>query len=112
MFTHYYNTYVKTTDSSSTTTDNDVDFNSFLKHLCAFLPKTINQNANNNASKDETLIWKPISLKIDLNDMKSCLAKGYPFVFGAHLFKSFFTTKNGYVSMPQEEELSAPAQTQ
>ncbi|CAF4159818.1 unnamed protein product [Rotaria magnacalcarata] len=37
--------------------------------------------------------------------MKSCLAQGYPFVFGLVLFKSFDkASKKGYVPMPQGYE--------
>lgn len=47
-------------------------------------------------------ILQPVSVKRELNEMKSCLAQGYPFVFGAKLFKSFYESERngGWVSMP------------
>jgi len=54
-------------------------------------------------AKDEliALDWKPMPVKIDLNDMKLCLAKGFPFVFGLVLFESFRKQKDGRIEMPK-----------
>ena len=45
------------------------------------------------------------SLKVDLNEMKTCLAVGYPFVFGLHLLESFNNARpQGIVPMPNPKE--------
>jgi len=46
-----------------------------------------------------------LAIKVDLNEMKTCLAQGYPFVFGLMLFTSFDrAVKNGHVPMPKSDE--------
>jgi len=47
-----------------------------------------------------------VELSVDLDSMRTCLARGYPFVIGAHLFQSFTQaeTNGGYVSLPREGE--------
>lgn len=42
------------------------------------------------------------SIDSDLNQMKSCLADGFPFVFGIDCFQSFYKSESngGFVSMP------------
>ena len=43
------------------------------------------------------------SIDSDLNQMKSCLADGFPFVFGIDCFQSFYKSEvnGGFVSMPK-----------
>ncbi|CAF4977297.1 unnamed protein product, partial [Rotaria sp. Silwood1] len=47
-----------------------------------------------------------MSIATDLDDMKSCLAEGYPFVFGLATYPSFLTAKDngGYVPMPNRSD--------
>ncbi|CAF4539423.1 unnamed protein product, partial [Rotaria sp. Silwood2] len=62
-----------------------------------------NELAYDKASENQ--IMDALSLNVDLHEMKSCLAQGYPFVFGLVLFKSFDkASKKGYVPMPQGYE--------
>lgn len=85
-----------------------------MKYLCTLLPKTTPTTQDSDESekaKKEQLVWRPILLKINLNDMKSCLAKGYPFVCAVNLFQSFTTAKNGYVPLPQQDEVKKPTET-
>ena len=40
----------------------------------------------------------------DLDQMKSCLAEGYPFVFGFAVYSSFFKAQKGQIPMPSPNE--------
>ncbi|CAF3345220.1 unnamed protein product [Rotaria socialis] len=52
-------------------------------------------------------IRQALHVKIDLNEMKSCLAQGFPFAFGLRLYVSFDqAAKTGIVPMPNQEEQS------
>ena len=46
-----------------------------------------------------------LKVKIDLIEMKTCLAQGFPFAFGLRLYKSFDkAAKHGVVPMPDAAE--------
>jgi hypothetical protein len=48
-----------------------------------------------------------MKLDLNLNEMKSCLAQGFPFAFGIRLFKSFDRGgKTGKIPKPQASEES------
>jgi hypothetical protein len=48
-----------------------------------------------------------LELNVDLNEMKSCLAQGFPFIFGLELYKSFGKAdKKGVVPMPKPGDKS------
>jgi len=50
-------------------------------------------------------ICDALELNLDLSDMKSCLAQGFPFIFGLELYKSFDKAdKKGIVPMPKSRE--------
>jgi len=50
-------------------------------------------------------VHQALHVKIDLNEMKSCLAQGFPFAFGLRIFTSFDNAaKNGVVSIPGVRE--------
>ncbi|CAF3513982.1 unnamed protein product [Rotaria sp. Silwood1] len=50
-------------------------------------------------------ITSAFKVNIDLTEMKSCLAQGFPFAFGLRLYKSFDkAAKTGVVPMPNEDE--------
>ena len=48
-------------------------------------------------------ISQAMNVQVDLNDMKGCLAEGFPFAFGLQTFNSFGTagSNGGRVPMPQ-----------
>ncbi|UJR17166.1 hypothetical protein I4U23_004062 [Adineta vaga] len=48
-------------------------------------------------------IRKAMNVNLNLDEMKACLAEGFPFVFGIKLFQSFLTAKKngGYVPIPR-----------
>ena len=84
------------------------------ENLWPFEPNMINYPPNQNvyrSAKEEAVKWKPFQVPIDLNSMKSTLAKGYPFVCAVNLFRSFTTAKNGYVPLPQQDEVKKPTET-
>ena len=48
-------------------------------------------------------ITEALRLNINLHEMKSCLAQGFPFAFGLRLFKSFdHAERTGIVPMPNQ----------
>ncbi|CAF3113827.1 unnamed protein product [Rotaria sp. Silwood2] len=52
-------------------------------------------------------ITSAFKINIDLHEMKSCLAQGFPFAFGLRLYKSFDKAgKTGFVPMPNQDEQS------
>ncbi|CAF2737192.1 unnamed protein product [Rotaria sp. Silwood2] len=56
---------------------------------------------------DDYKITEALKIEIDLYQMKSCLAQGFPFAFGLKLFTSFDkASKSGIVPMPNDDEQS------
>ncbi|CAF1147020.1 unnamed protein product [Rotaria sordida] len=52
-------------------------------------------------------ITEALKININLDEMKSCLAQGFPFAFGLRLYKSFDkASKTGVVPIPNEDEQS------
>ena len=63
-----------------------------------------NQNCYNNAQTHDIVNYSSIS---NINDMKVCLASGFPFVFGFTVYQSFESdtvAQTGIVPMPQPGE--------
>lgn len=55
-------------------------------------------------------ITEALQLDLDLTQMKSCLAQGFPFAFGLSLFTSFdLAAKSGVVPLPDQHETSREA---
>lgn len=64
-----------------------------------------NDEAYNEASNHK--ITEAFQIDIDLNEMKSCLAQGFPFAFGLKLYASFDeAAKTGVVPLPSKQESS------
>jgi C1A family cysteine protease len=58
------------------------------------------------AAKPHT-ISEALQVNVDLHEMKSCLAQGFPFVFGLRLFTSFDKAADtGNVPMPSSSDRS------
>jgi C1A family cysteine protease len=54
---------------------------------------------------DDFKITEALQVDIDLHQMKSCLAQGFPFAFGLKLFTSFDkAARSGAVPMPDQDE--------
>ena len=59
---------------------------------------------------DDFRITEALQVEVDLNQMKACLAQGFPFAFGLRLFQSFDRAANsGVVPMPDRSETSRAA---
>ena len=59
---------------------------------------------------DDFKITEALQVDVDLNQMRSCLAQGFPFAFGLKLFTSFDkAAKSGVVPMPDRYEQSREA---
>ncbi|CAF3869935.1 unnamed protein product [Rotaria magnacalcarata] len=53
-------------------------------------------------------IIRALEVNVDLIEMKTCLAQGYPFLFSLRLFKSFFGTgKDGVIKSPKPSDKDA-----
>ncbi len=51
-------------------------------------------------------ITQALQVNIDVNEMKSCLAQGFPFAFGLRLFTSFDqASQTGVVPMPSSSDI-------
>lgn len=63
-------------------------------------------NAYNEAKLHQALQYRRLN-NSDINQLKACLASGYPFVFGFTVYQSFMTAqvgRTGIVPMPQPHE--------
>ncbi|CAF0784632.1 unnamed protein product [Adineta ricciae] len=113
----YYNERAKEnpsniTDSGATLTDGIETIEEFGVCLESFWPYDISQV--NTKPSDEAYqeavghkITNALQVNRDLNEMKSCLAQGFPFAFGLQLYPSFNkATTGGVVRMPSSDELS------
>ena len=59
------------------------------------------------AQGESLKITEALSLNIELNELKSCLAQGFPFAFGLTLFGSFDrAAATGIVPMPAADDTS------
>ncbi|CAF4628732.1 unnamed protein product, partial [Rotaria sp. Silwood2] len=114
----YYNGRVKggndfnVTDSGCSMTDVIEALEEFgicLESIWPYDIKMVNRPPNNEAyeaAKDHK-ITEALQVNIDLYEMKSCLAQGFPFAFGLKLFASFDqATNTGVVPMPSATDRS------
>jgi len=60
-------------------------------------------DAYTNAEKHQTIEYLSI-VNYDKNKFLSCLAEGYPFVFGIAVYPSFMNSKGGIVPMPDKSK--------
>ncbi len=115
----YYNGRVKEGGSDSDITDSGCSMTSAIEALeesgvCleSIWPYDISQ-VNTRPSDEAYQAAKPhkitqaLQVNIDLNEMKSCLAQGFPFAFGLKLFTSFDqASQTGVVPMPSSSDIS------
>lgn len=67
----------------------------------------VRPNRQSYQAADQFKITEAMKLDTDLDQMKSCLAQGFPFAFGLRLFSSFDkASKSGGVPMPDGDEQS------
>jgi hypothetical protein len=110
----YYNARVKDSESGEKITDSGVTTTSAIESLeesgtCLesiwpYNVKRVNKRPNDDAyqAAEDHKISEALKVNVDLHEMKSCLAQGFPFVFALELYKSFDkAAKNGIVPMPK-----------
>ncbi len=109
----YYNSRVKANNGSGPVTDSGCsmtdtiealeEFGTCLESIWPYDISSVNTRPNDQAyqqAKDHK-INEALQINIDLNEMKSCLAQGYPFAFGLQLYTSFDkAAQTGVVPMP------------
>jgi hypothetical protein len=79
------------------------EFGTCLESIWPYDISNVNIRPNDEAYEQAKnhKINKALHLNIDLNEMKSCLAQGFPFAFGLRLYSSFDKAlKNGIVPKP------------
>ncbi len=109
----YYNSRVKANHNSDSITDSGCsmtdsiealeEFGTCLESIWPYDISRVNKRPNDQAYEqaESHTINKAYQINLDLNEMKSCLAQGYPFAFGLRMFTSFDNAaKNGVVSIP------------
>jgi C1A family cysteine protease len=85
------------------------EFGTCLETVWPYNTSRVNTRPNDQAYQRAThhKITEALRLDIDLNQMKSCLAQGFPFAFGLKLYASFDkASKTGIVPMPTARENS------
>lgn len=78
-----------------------------LENTWPYNVHTVNSKPVNKAYEEakEFLVTEASTFDVELEAMKSCLAEGYPFVFGLKLFNSFQCVgSTGIVPIPEAEE--------
>ncbi|CAF4106525.1 unnamed protein product [Adineta steineri] len=114
----YYNSRVKA-NYSSTISDTGCsmtdtiealeEFGTCLESLWPYDSSRVNTKPNDNVYQQASShkISQALQVNIDLNEMKSCLAQGFPFAFGLSLYTSFDkAAKTGVVPMPDSSDAS------
>ncbi|CAF2920681.1 unnamed protein product [Rotaria sp. Silwood2] len=115
----YYNARVKDEESDENINDSGCSVSSAIEALeesgtCLesvwpYYKKRVNKCPIDEAyeAAANNRITDALQVKINLYEMKSCLAQGYPFVFGLELYNSFDkAAKKGIVPIPKSGETS------
>ncbi|CAF1173762.1 unnamed protein product [Adineta ricciae] len=114
----YYNGRVKNTHSTVVTDSGCSMTNAIealeelgtcLESIWPYDIARVNERPNDTAFEkgSKHRIHQALHVKIDLNEMKSCLAQGFPFAFGLRLYTSFDkAAQTGLVPTPDETEQS------
>jgi hypothetical protein len=113
----YYNARVKDDESDENIVDSGCsitsaiealeEFGTCLESIWPYRVKHVNRCPTDEAytAAKNSRILDALQVKIDLHEMKSCLAQGFPFIFGLVLYKSFDQAdKKGVVPMPKDAE--------
>ncbi len=108
----YYNSRAKD-DHSGVLTDSGCtmtsaiealeEFGTCLESIWPYEISKVNSRPSDRAFQEASnhKITEALQIEIDLYEMKSCLAQGFPFAFGLQLFKSFDKASTmGVVPMP------------
>ncbi|CAF3721088.1 unnamed protein product [Adineta steineri] len=85
------------------------EFGTCVESIWPYDVSRVNTRPNNQAYQEAKphTISEALQVKVDLYEMKSCLAQGFPFVFGLRLFTSFDkAATGGVVPMPSSSDRS------
>ena len=88
------------------------EYGACLETVWPYDPSRVNARPNDAAYRqaEQHKINEASHLNLDLNEMKSCLAQGFPFAFGLRLYSSFdCAAKNGVVTVPTVREQDCPS---
>ena len=83
------------------------EFGTCLETVWPYEPQHVNARPSEEAYEQgkEHRVIDPIRVEINMDDMKSCLAQGFPIAFGLELFASFNEAEEaGIVPMPGSNE--------
>ncbi len=83
------------------------EFGTCLESIWPYEISKVNSRPSDRAFQEASnhKITEALQIDIDLYEMKSCLAQGFPFAFGLQLFKSFDkASTTGVVPMPNASE--------
>lgn len=83
------------------------EFGTCLESVWPYDISQVNAKPSDEAyqSAKSHIITQALQVKIDLNEMKSCLAQGFPFAFGLKLFSSFDkAATTGVVPLPSSTD--------
>ena len=114
----YYNSRIKDNDGDSDISDEGTSIATTIEvveekgacpeWLWPYNIKKVNTKPNQQcyAAALPYSITEAFELDIDINEMKSCLAQGFPFLVSLNLYKSFDKAKeHGIVPMPKSNEI-------
>lgn len=78
-----------------------------LEALCPYNPDVYNKQPSEEAYSDAELrkITEAKNVRLQVEDIKSALAKGYPVVISIRVFDRFVKNVSGFVDIPSESEL-------
>lgn len=79
------------------------EFGTCLESIWPYNISDVNTRPNDRAYQEAKnhKITEALEIDIDLNEMKSCLAQGFPFAFGLRLYRSFDkASTTGLVPLP------------
>ncbi|CAF3395317.1 unnamed protein product [Rotaria socialis] len=85
------------------------EFGTCLESIWPYDISNVNVQPNDQAYRESIShkITEALRINIDLHEMKSCLAQGFPFAFGLILYASFDNARTtGVVPMPNQSESS------
>jgi hypothetical protein len=106
---HYRSRNVTDTGCSMTSAIEALEeFGTCLESLWPYDISRVNTRPSDQAYQEAKRhkITEAFELDINLHQMKSCLAQGFPFAFGLKLYKSFDeASEGGVVSMPNQGDV-------
>lgn len=78
-----------------------------VEELCPYNPSVYNEQPSDEAYHDalDRKITEAKNVRLDIVDIKSALAQGFPVIISARAFKTYVTNANGVIPPPSQEEL-------